>query len=100
MEVGANYIRRIRGDNYCGIRASLFQILRSGAIIPSGMTAYHKLEKEVLSGSTWLKQWTFANRLPYNSNNITEGAKDCLGTLDFMVNTLNNMTFLFTDHLH
>ncbi|KAB7503965.1 Ubiquitin thioesterase otulin [Armadillidium nasatum] len=78
-------LRRIRGDNYCGIRAVLFQVLVSGIPIPNSYQVYNRLLSEVHRGALWLNDYTFGKRLFYSKSKVVEGFKDCLETLDKFV---------------
>lgn len=79
-EVGLSRVRCIRGDQYCGVRAAVFQVLSSGHPLPRGAPALARLVAELASGATWIMSWTFGNRLHYG--NVLDGIRDCLETLD------------------
>lgn len=82
-EVGVSRLRCIRGDQYCGVRAALFQALSSGHPLPRCGPALARLAAEVAGGGQWLQDWTFARRLSYG--NVLDGIRDCLEALDDMV---------------
>ncbi|GLG97343.1 Uncharacterized protein GBIM_04119 [Gryllus bimaculatus] len=89
--LGVQYLRSIRGDNYCGVRAALFQVLSKGLPLPSGSTVYDYLSNACRMGnSKWLQNWNFAGRLPYESSNVLHGMKSCLESLDNMVSVLSS----------
>ncbi|XP_076045085.1 uncharacterized protein LOC143027610 isoform X2 [Oratosquilla oratoria] len=85
LELNLHHLRQIRGDNYCAVRAALYQVLRRGLPLPSGCDTYKSLSTHLLEGAQWLKQWTFARRFSYTSDNVLVGFKDCLDTLDKLV---------------
>lgn len=84
--LGLQHLRQVRGDNYCGVRAAIFQTLAQGLHVPSGEKTFqylsHALNNE---GCGWLEDWTFAGRLPYRGNNILHGMGVCLRNLDNVV---------------
>ncbi|NXL91040.1 OTUL thioesterase, partial [Alectura lathami] len=52
-------IRRVRGDNYCALRATLFQALSQATQLPSWMQSedFTLLPGNLLSKYDWIKQW-------------------------------------------
>ena len=60
---GFTSLRRIRGDNYCGLRATLFQALRQGGVkFPSADETLNRLKEEIgNSANHWLLTWNFNN---------------------------------------
>ncbi|PSN47887.1 hypothetical protein C0J52_01251 [Blattella germanica] len=84
-------IRQIRGDNYCGIRAAIFQTLSQGLPVPNGADTFQFLTRAFDSDASWLKDWSFANRLPYQGNNVLRGMEMCLHTLDNMASHLSSV---------
>nr|XP_018916986.1 PREDICTED: uncharacterized protein LOC109044000 isoform X2 [Bemisia tabaci] len=77
------YLRRVRGDNFCAIRASLFQCLSSGISLPSCDEALKVIQSSYESDQNhWLRQWSFINRLPYNKNKLLPSIETCLHILD------------------
>ncbi|CAB3386197.1 Hypothetical predicted protein [Cloeon dipterum] len=90
--VGKQYIRRIRGDNYCAVRAALFQCLSTNLPVPKGDATFAALAKAVGSGSSWIQDWQFAGRLPYRGNNVLHGMKQCLDSLDNVSTLLSETT--------
>lgn len=84
--LGLQHLRRIRGDNYCGVRAAIFQILAQGLHVPSGERTFQYLSQALSNeGCRWLQDWTFAGRLPYQGNNVLHGMEVCLRDLDNVV---------------
>ncbi|XP_075218643.1 uncharacterized protein LOC142323197 isoform X2 [Lycorma delicatula] len=79
--LGLKHLHRVRGDNYCAIRATLFQILTHGIAVPSAEQVYNILCQG--SSQHLMKSWQFS-RLPY-SNNINEGVRMCLVAFDQLV---------------
>jgi ubiquitin thioesterase otulin len=57
-QAGYKNIQQIRGDNYCGLRASLYQALRLGIAFPSIKETLELLKKEMHG----LLNWNFANQ--------------------------------------
>ncbi|XP_046985769.1 uncharacterized protein LOC124555767 [Schistocerca americana] len=88
--LGVSHLRRIRGDNYCGVRAAVFQVLAQGLTVPS---AYSTLQYLMSSeGHNLVQDWTFAGRLPYEGSNVLFGIESCLQSLD-------NMPRLLASHI-
>lgn len=83
--LGLEHIRPIRGDNYCAVRATIFQSLVQGIPVPSGQATFSRLSHAIDSGSQWIQDWQFANRLQYSGNNVLHGMRVCLESLDNMV---------------
>ncbi|XP_022196804.1 uncharacterized protein LOC111054142 isoform X3 [Nilaparvata lugens] len=83
--LGFNYIRRIRGDNYCAVRAATFQVLSQGLTVPSGQHVYERLTNS--SASSYLSDWSFS-RLPQYSDNRLQGIRQCLLAFDEIVGKL------------
>ncbi|XP_078395256.1 uncharacterized protein LOC144678975 isoform X3 [Cetorhinus maximus] len=52
-------VRRVRGDNYCALRATLFQVLRNVKLLPclqqDGLIQLP--EKLIAAKYTWIKEW-------------------------------------------
>jgi len=91
MLLGLQHLRRVRGDNYCGVRAAIFQTLAQGLHIPSGEKAFQYLSHALSNeGCGWLQDWTFAGRLPYRGNNILHGMGVCLRNLDNVASLLSS----------
>ncbi|XP_066995489.2 uncharacterized protein [Anabrus simplex] len=90
-KLGVKYLRKIRGDNYCGVRATIFQALAQGLPIPNGAHTFkclcHALHDE---GCSWLQDWTFAGRLPYRNSNVLHGMENCLRSLDNVASLLSS----------
>ncbi|XP_045120341.1 uncharacterized protein LOC123509836 isoform X5 [Portunus trituberculatus] len=85
MELNIKHLRQVRGDNYCGVRAALYQILARGLAVPSGHTTHSRLASELTQGATWLRDWTFGHRLNYSREDVLNGFLDCLDALDSLI---------------
>ncbi|KAJ9583914.1 hypothetical protein L9F63_021746, partial [Diploptera punctata] len=91
--LGLQNLRRIRGDNYCGVRAAIFQTLSQGLPVPSGAETFQCLSHALNSeGCGWLQDWTFAGRLPYEGNKVLQGMEICLRNLDNVASLLSSVT--------
>ncbi|XP_047500123.1 uncharacterized protein LOC125046403 isoform X5 [Penaeus chinensis] len=88
VELNYHYLRRVRGDNYCGVRATLYQILSLGLPVPSGHATHTRLAAELNQGSTWLRDWSFGHRLSFSKEQVLNGFWECLEALDSMVLSL------------
>ncbi|XP_066982040.1 uncharacterized protein [Macrobrachium rosenbergii] len=85
VELNLKHLRRVRGDNYCGIRAALYQMLSLGLPLPNGHATHTRLATELKQGSTWLQDWTFGHRLHFSKEQILNGFWECLDSLDNLV---------------
>jgi Peptidase family C101 len=83
--LGLQDIRPIRGDNYCAIRAAVFQTLLMRLPVPNGDATYATLSHAICNGSLWIQEWQFAGRLPYKGSNVLHGIRQCLNSLDNLV---------------
>ncbi|XP_069945000.1 uncharacterized protein [Cherax quadricarinatus] len=83
-ELSFTHLRKVRGDNYCGVRAVLYQMLSLGIPLPSGHVTHSRLADELGQGSTWLREWSFGHRLNFRKEQILSGFWECLDTLDSM----------------
>ncbi len=62
VKAGYQYMHNIRGDNYCGLRATLFKVLSKGLQFPSKKTTLDRLVKEMNNQEGhWLCDWKFLN---------------------------------------
>lgn len=84
-ELSYHHLRRVRGDNYCGVRAALYQILSLGLPLPSGHATHSRLAAELAEGATWLHEWSFGQRLDFTKGQVLNGFWECLDALDNMV---------------
>ncbi|XP_071512736.1 uncharacterized protein [Panulirus ornatus] len=88
VELGFTHLRKVRGDNYCGVRAALYQMLSLGLPLPSGHVTHSCLTSELSQGATWLYEWSFGHRLDFTKEQILSGIWECLDALDNMVLSL------------
>ena len=78
---GLTHIQRVRGDNYCAVRAALYQLLSKGLPPPNANRCRRLLE----SAGSWVTAWSFGSRLPYDVTTALAGIQDCLSTLSQLV---------------
>lgn len=85
----------IRGDNYCGLRSVLFQVLSSGLRVTQGwsgiigmMDSLHGLYN---SGQAGLNEWTFARRLPGHCSDRLASMSKCVLTLYATIEEVCNL---------
>ncbi|XP_034251657.1 uncharacterized protein LOC117651607 isoform X2 [Thrips palmi] len=87
--LGLNAIRVVRGDNYCAVRGTIFQALVRGLPLPSGHNAASRCSQLLSDPSgNWLRSWNFAGRLPYAGDNVENGIRDCLLSMDSTIERL------------
>ncbi|XP_042216421.1 uncharacterized protein LOC121862318 isoform X3 [Homarus americanus] len=85
IELSFTHLRKVRGDNYCGIRAALYQMLSLGLSLPNGHSTHSRLAVELSQGASWLREWSFGHRLNFTKEQILNGFWECLDALDSMV---------------
>lgn len=82
---GCLHLCRIRGDNYCGLRGTLFQCLCNSIDLskrwPNLNMITDKLTKRYSESNSGLKHWTFAGRLPCKEDQRLTLMSDCLSFL-------------------
>ncbi|XP_047739860.1 uncharacterized protein LOC108678441 isoform X3 [Hyalella azteca] len=78
--LGLRGLRGVRGDQYCAVRAAVFQALAGAVPTPRAAPAFARLMAEVAGGAAWILSWSFGSRLHYGST--IDGMRDCLETLD------------------
>ena len=78
---GLTHIQRVRGDNYCAVRAALYQLLSQGLPPPNANRCRRLLD----SLGEWVTAWSFGSRLPYDETTARTGIQDCLSTLSQLV---------------
>ncbi|XP_054047902.1 ubiquitin thioesterase otulin isoform X5 [Rissa tridactyla] len=73
-------IRRVRGDNYCALRATLFQALSQATQLPSWLQSedFTMLSENLLSKYDWIKQWQLKQKLGRKMGEISEEIKEYL----------------------
>jgi len=85
--LGLQFIRSIRGDNYCAIRAAIFQTLLLRLPVPNGEKTFASISQAINGGNQWIQDWQFAGRLPYRGGNVLHGIRQCLNSLDNLVSS-------------
>ncbi|GFS24745.1 inactive ubiquitin thioesterase FAM105A [Elysia marginata] len=85
----------VRGDNYCGLRSVLFQVLSSGLRVTRGwsgiigmMDSLHGLYN---GGQAGLSDWTFAHRLPGHCSDRLASMSKCVLTLYATIEEVCNL---------
>ncbi|XP_069664985.1 ubiquitin thioesterase otulin isoform X1 [Haliaeetus albicilla] len=73
-------IRRVRGDNYCALRATLFQALSQASQLPSWLQSedFTMLPENLLSKYDWIKQWQLKQKLGRKMGEISDEIKEYL----------------------
>nr|XP_021384615.1 ubiquitin thioesterase otulin isoform X1 [Lonchura striata domestica] len=73
-------IRRIRGDNYCAFRATLFQALSQATQLPRWLQSedFTMLPENLLSEYDWIKQWQLRQKPGKRMGEIKDEIKDYL----------------------
>ncbi|XP_075561995.1 ubiquitin thioesterase otulin isoform X2 [Pelecanus crispus] len=73
-------IRRVRGDNYCALRATLFQALSQATQLPSCLQSedFTMLPENLLSKYDWIKQWQLKQKLGRKMGEISDEIKEYL----------------------
>ncbi|KFO87534.1 Ubiquitin thioesterase otulin, partial [Buceros rhinoceros silvestris] len=73
-------IRRVRGDNYCALRATLFQALSQATQLPSWLQNedFTMLSENLLSKYDWIKQWQLKQKLGRKMGEISDEIKEYL----------------------
>lgn len=78
------YIRQVRRDNYCALRAVLFQVFSQGIYFPSWMKERDilKLPEKLLysQGCNWIQQYSFGPER-YTGANVFGKLRKCIETL-------------------
>ncbi|XP_063401172.1 serine-rich adhesin for platelets-like isoform X2 [Mytilus trossulus] len=82
---GCQHLCRVRGDNYCGLRGTLFQCLCHGIDISKHWSDINnitdKLTRRYKERSSGLNQWTFAGRLSCQEGQRLSMMSHCLSLL-------------------
>ncbi|XP_076114101.1 uncharacterized protein LOC143082342 isoform X1 [Mytilus galloprovincialis] len=82
---GCQHLCRVRGDNYCGLRGTLFQCLCYGIDISKHWSDINnvtdKLTSRYKERSSGLNQWTFAGRLSCQEGQRLSMMSHCLSLL-------------------
>ncbi|XP_063256298.1 ubiquitin thioesterase otulin isoform X2 [Prinia subflava] len=76
-------IRRIRGDNYCAFRATLFQALSQATQLPRWLQSedFAMLPENLLSKYDWIKQWQLRQKPGKRMGEISDEIKQYLTLL-------------------
>jgi len=78
-------MRKMRGDHYGILRASLCQMVMKKLPLPNSSDAMANISRVLNEGNDWIRNWTFGHRLPYGPDNVLHGMHQCLDTLDRLV---------------
>ncbi|XP_034617452.1 ubiquitin thioesterase otulin isoform X4 [Trachemys scripta elegans] len=73
-------IRRVRGDNYCALRATLFQALSQTSELPDWLQSEDLtlLPEKLLSKYDWIQQWQLRQKLGRKMGELSDEIKDYL----------------------
>ncbi|XP_051006969.1 ubiquitin thioesterase otulin [Acomys russatus] len=76
-------IRRVRGDNYCALRATLFQAMSQLAELPAWLQDPELilLPEKLMSKYSWIKQWKQGLKFDGESEDLAENIKESLALL-------------------
>lgn len=76
-------IRQVRGDNYCALRATLFQAMSQPAAPPSWLQAPELtlLPEKLISKYSWIKQWKLGLKFEGKSEDLVDKIKESLTLL-------------------
>ncbi|XP_070443432.1 ubiquitin thioesterase otulin [Equus przewalskii] len=76
-------IRRVRGDNYCALRATLFQAMSQPAALPPWLQdpELTLLPEKLISKYNWIKQWKLGLKFEGKSENLVDKIKESLTLL-------------------
>ncbi|XP_053164718.1 ubiquitin thioesterase otulin-like [Hemicordylus capensis] len=73
-------IRRVRGDNYCAVRATLFQALSQANQLPDCLRDEDimSLPEKLIVKYDWITQWQLRQRWTRKVENLIDEIKECL----------------------
>uniref|UniRef100_A0A8C0JLE0 Ubiquitin thioesterase otulin-like n=1 Tax=Canis lupus dingo TaxID=286419 RepID=A0A8C0JLE0_CANLU len=76
-------IRRVRGDNYCALRATLFQAMSQPAALPSWLQdpELTLLPEKLISKYNWIKQWKLGLKFKGKNEDLVDKIKESLTLL-------------------
>ncbi|XP_019501760.1 PREDICTED: ubiquitin thioesterase otulin [Hipposideros armiger] len=76
-------IRRVRGDNYCALRATLFQAMSQPAALPTWLQdpELTLLPEKLISKYNWIKQWKLGLKFEGKSEDLVDQIKESLTLL-------------------
>ncbi|XP_042318723.1 ubiquitin thioesterase otulin isoform X2 [Sceloporus undulatus] len=86
-------IRRVRGDNYCAVRATLFQALSQATQLPDCLQREDMvmLPQKLIIKYDWLGQWQLRQKWTNNVENLVDEIKECLMLLKRKWKTMAEM---------
>ncbi|KAK2142840.1 hypothetical protein LSH36_908g01069 [Paralvinella palmiformis] len=94
--LGKTQIRLIRGDSYCVLRAVLYQICVNNYHMMQYIGSYaDTIECLAVFDDpqySFLKKWSFANRLPYDSDSVMDRIQDCLESFYTQMDQLSSIS--------
>uniref|UniRef100_A0A8D0C0R9 OTU deubiquitinase with linear linkage specificity n=1 Tax=Salvator merianae TaxID=96440 RepID=A0A8D0C0R9_SALMN len=73
-------IRRVRGDNYCAVRATLFQALSQTTQLPDWLQREELvlLPEKLMDKYQWITQWQFKQKWTSKVATLMDEIKECL----------------------
>ncbi|XP_065608418.1 ubiquitin thioesterase otulin isoform X1 [Cyrtonyx montezumae] len=73
-------VRQVRGDNYCALRATLFQALSQATQLPCWMQTenFTMLPENLVSRYDWIKQWQLKQKPSRRMGEISDEIKEYL----------------------
>ncbi|KAJ7338420.1 hypothetical protein JRQ81_012062 [Phrynocephalus forsythii] len=73
-------IRRVRGDNYCAVRATLFQALSQAIQLPDWLQRedIELLPQKLMAKYNWIAQWQLRQKGTSKVENLMDEIKECL----------------------
>ncbi|ETE73359.1 hypothetical protein L345_00798, partial [Ophiophagus hannah] len=73
-------IRRVRGDNYCALRATLFQALSQACHLPQWLQKEDliSLPEKLMVRYDWITQWQLRHAWPSKVESLMDEIKNCL----------------------
>ncbi|XP_019609093.2 ubiquitin thioesterase otulin isoform X2 [Rhinolophus sinicus] len=76
-------IRRVRGDNYCALRATLFQAMSQPAALPPWLQdpELTLLPEKLMSKYSWIKQWKLGLKFEGKNEDLVDKIKESLSLL-------------------
>ncbi|XP_012396664.1 ubiquitin thioesterase otulin [Sarcophilus harrisii] len=76
-------IRRVRGDNYCALRATLFQAMSQSTDLPNWLKNQDimLLPEELISRYNWIKQWKLGLKFDGKGEDLGDKIKESLSLL-------------------
>jgi ubiquitin thioesterase otulin len=84
-KVGFHHLRRIRGDNYCALRATLYQVLVHRLPLAEAIGSLQEVTKllEVFRDRqyVYLQNWSFGGRLTTRSGQVYDQVLQCVQCL-------------------